>query len=59
MTRQTSHFDTDALPTSELIEMTLQYKQFAGRMAYQSNGLKRAFEQGWIRAHEYAKENPQ
>lgn len=59
MTRQTSLFDTDALPTSEFLEMSLQYKQFAGRMAYQSNGLKRAFEQGWIRAREYGKENPQ
>ena len=59
MTRQTSHFDTDALSPAEFLEMSLQYKRFAGRMAYQSNGLKRAFEQGWIRAHEYAKENPQ
>lgn len=59
MTRQTSHFDTDVLSPAEFLEMSLQYKQFAGRMAYQSNGLKRAFEQGWIRAHEYAKENPQ
>ena len=59
MTRQTSHFDTDVLSPAEFLEMSLQYKQFAGRMAYQSNGLKRAFEQGWIRAHEYANENPQ
>lgn len=51
--------DTDVLSPAEFLEMSVQYKQFAGRMAYQSNGLKRAFEQGWIRAHEYAKENPQ
>ena len=54
MTRQIPHFETDVLSPAEFLEMSLQYKQFAGRMAYQSNGLKRAFEQGWIRAHNYA-----
>ena len=54
MTRQIPHFETDVLSPAEFLEMSLQYKQFAGRMAYQSNGLKRAFEQGWIRSHNYA-----